>query len=115
MSEADAATAIASCIGAICIINYFEKLGPKARSAISSIPMSTLITFTALILGVTGDIKYPAICKETYLSDKRVENVEKAEKALIRKPGCMRIGNEVITEGDRAGETYSIFTCCTPL
>ena len=81
----------------------------------SRISMSTLIATTALILGVTGDIKYPAICKDTYLSDKRVENAEKAEKALIRKPGCMRIGNEVITEGDRAGENFSIFTCCTPL
>ena len=81
----------------------------------SRISMTTLIAASTLILGFTGDIKYPAICKDTYLSDKRVENVAKAEKALLRKPGCMRIGNEVITEGDRAGETFSIFTCCTPL
>ena len=77
--------------------------------------MSTLIAATVLILGVSGDIKYPAICKDTYLGDKRVENVEKAEKALIRKPGCMKIGEEIISEGDRAGETFSIFTCCTSL
>ena len=77
--------------------------------------MSTLIASAALILGVTGDIKYPAICKDTYLSDLRIQNVAKAEKALLRKPGCMRIGKEVVTEGDRAGDTFSIFTCCTPL
>ena len=77
--------------------------------------MSTLIASAALILGVSGDIKYPAICKDTCLSDLRVQNVAKAEKALLRKPGCMRIGKEVVTEGDRAGDTFSIFTCCTPL
>ena len=77
--------------------------------------MSTLIAATALILGVSGNIKYPAICKETYLSDEQVQNVAKAEKALSRKPGCMKIGEETITEGDRAGEIFSIFTCCTSL
>ena len=77
--------------------------------------MSTLIAATALILGVAGDIKYPAICKDTYLSDEQIENVAKTERALLRKPGCMRIGEETITEGDRAGNTFSIFTCCTPL
>ena len=77
--------------------------------------MSTLLATTALILGVVDDIKYPAICKDTYLSDERVQNVAKAEKALLRKPGCMRIGEEVVTEGDRAGNAFSIFTCCTSL
>ena len=77
--------------------------------------MSTLIAATALILGVSGDIKYPAICKETYLSDVRAQNVVKTERALSRKPGCMKIGEEIISEGDRAGETFSIFTCCTSL
>ena len=77
--------------------------------------MSILITATALILGVSGDIKYPAICKDTYLSDEQVQNVVKAERALSRKPGCMKIGEEVISEGDRTGETFSIFTCCTSL
>ena len=77
--------------------------------------MSILITATALILGVSGDIKYPAICKETYLSDERVQNVVKAERTLSLKPGCMKIGEEIISEGDRAGETFSIFTCCTSL
>ena len=77
--------------------------------------MSALIASTALILGVSGDIKYPAICKETYLSDELVQNVVKAERALSRKPGCMKIGEEIISEGDRAGETFSIFTCCTSL
>ena len=77
--------------------------------------MSALIASTALILGVSGDIKYPAICKETYLSDERIQNVVKAERALSRKPGCMKIGEETISEGDRAGETFSIFTCCTSL
>ena len=77
--------------------------------------MSTLIAATALILEVSGDIKYPAICKETYLSDELVQNVVKAERALSRKPGCMKIGEEIISEGDRAGETFSIFTCCTSL
>ena len=77
--------------------------------------MSTLIAATALILGVSGDIKYPAICKDTYLSDEQVQNVVKAERALYRKTGCMKIGEEVISEGDRTGETFSIFTCCTSL
>ena len=77
--------------------------------------MSTLLAATALILGAIDDIKYPAICKDTYLSDERVQNVVKAEKALLRKPGCMRIGEETIAEGDRAGDTFSIFTCCTSL
>ena len=77
--------------------------------------MSTLIAATALILGVSGDIKYPAICKDTYLSDEQVQNVVKTERALSRKPGCMKIGEEIISEGDRAGETFSIFTCCTSL
>ena len=77
--------------------------------------MSTLIAAAALILGVSGDIKYPAICNDTYLSDEQVQNVVKTVRALSRKPGCMRIGEEVITKGDRAGETFSIFTCCTSL
>ena len=77
--------------------------------------MSILLASTALILGVSGDIKYPAICKDTYLSDEQVQNVVKTERALSRKPGCMKIGEEVISEGDRAGETFSIFTCCTSL
>ena len=77
--------------------------------------MSTFIAATAFILGVSGEIKYPAICKDTYLSDERVENVVKAERALSRRPGCMKIGEEIISEGDRAGETFSIFTCCTSL
>ena len=77
--------------------------------------MSSLLAATAFLLGVAGDIKYPAICKDTYLSDERVQNVVKAERALSRKPGCMKIGEEIISEGDRAGETFSIFTCCTSL
>ena len=77
--------------------------------------MSTLIAATALILGVSDGIKYPAICKETYLSDERVQNVVKAERALSRKPGCMKIGEEIISKGDRGGETFSIFICCTSL
>jgi len=77
--------------------------------------MSILITATALILGVSGDIKYPAICKDTYLSDEKVQNVAKTERALSRKPGCMKIGEETISEGDRTGETFSIYTCCTSL
>ena len=75
--------------------------------------MSTLIAATALILGVSGDIKYPAICKDTYLSDEQVQNVVKTERALSCKPGCMKIGEEVISEGDRAGEIFSIFTSFT--
>ena len=77
--------------------------------------MSTLIAATVLILGVSGDIKYPAICKDTYLSDVQVKNVAETERSLSRKPGCMKIGEEVISEGDRTGETFSIFTCCTSL
>ena len=77
--------------------------------------MLALIASTAFILGVSGDIKYPAITKDTYLNDERGQNVVKTERALSRKPGCMKIGEEIISEGDRAGETFSIFTCCTSL
>ena len=77
--------------------------------------MPTLIAAAALILVASGDIKYPAICKDTYLSDEQVQNVVKTESTLSRKPGCMKIGEEIISEGDRAGETFSIFTCCTSL
>ena len=77
--------------------------------------MPTLIAATALILAASGDIKYPAICKYTYLSDVQVKNVAKTERALSRKPGCMKIGEEIITEGDRTGEIFSIFTYCTSL
>ena len=77
--------------------------------------MSALIAAAAVILGASGDIKYPAICKDTYLSDEKVQNIAKTERALSRKPGCMKIGEEIISEGDRAGETFAIFTCCTSL
>ena len=77
--------------------------------------MSHLIAAGALILGVSGDIKYPAICIPRYLSEEKIENVTKVEITLVRKPGCEKIGEETITEGDRAGETFSIFTCCTSL
>ena len=77
--------------------------------------MPTLIAATALILVASGDIKYPAICKDTYLSDEKVQNLAKTESALSRKPGCMKIGEETISEGDRTGETFSIYTCCTSL
>ena len=77
--------------------------------------MPALIAATAFIMGVSGDIKYPAICKDTYLSDERVQDVVKAERDLSRKPGCMKIGEEIISEGDRSGDTFSIFTCCTSL
>ena len=75
--------------------------------------MTSLVTITALILGMTSQIKYPAICKESYLSDEKVENVNKVANSLARKPGCMQIGEETITEGDRAGQVFPIYTCCT--
>ena len=75
--------------------------------------MQTLIAVTALVLGVTGEIKYPAICNFKYTSDENIQNINKANKALYRKPGCMKIGDETIAEGDRVGETFPIYTCCT--
>ena len=75
--------------------------------------MPTLIAVTALVLGVTGEIKYPAICNLMYASDENIQNTKKANEALYRKPGCMKIGDETITEGDRVGETFPIYTCCT--
>ena len=75
--------------------------------------MPTLIAVTAIILGMSGEIKYPAICMDSYLSEEKVQNVMKAEKALSRKPNCMKIGEETITKGDRAGEIFPIYTCCT--
>jgi len=73
----------------------------------------TLIAVTALFLGVTGEIQYPAICKLRYLSDENIQNINKAEEALYSNPGCMKIGEETITEGDRVGKTFPIYTCCT--
>ena len=48
-----------------------------------------------------------------YASDENIQNTKKANEALYRKPGCMKIGDETITEGDRVGETFPIYTCCT--
>ena len=76
--------------------------------------MSTLIA-AALILGATGDIKYPAICIPRYLSDENSQTAMKVELTLSRRPDCKKIGEETITEGDRAGDTFPIFTCCTSL
>ena len=75
--------------------------------------MQDLIAVAAIILGMSGDIKYPAICKDSYLSDEKIHDVAKAEKALSRKTGCMKIGEETITNGDKAGEIFPIYTCCT--
>ena len=75
--------------------------------------MQDLIAVVAIIIGMSGDIKYPAICKDSYLSDEKIQDVVKAEKALSRKPGCMKIGEETITNGDKAGEIFPIYTCCT--
>ena len=77
--------------------------------------MTPLIALTSLLFAMSGEIKYPAICKDTYLSDEKVQNAAKTERALSRKPGCMKIGEETISEGDRTGETFSIYTCCTSL
>ena len=77
--------------------------------------MTPLTALTALIFAMSGEIKYPAICKDTYLSEEKVQNIKKVVKALARKPGCMQIGNETITEGDRAGEVFPIYTCCTSI
>ena len=77
--------------------------------------MTPLTALTALIFAMSGEIKYPAICKDTYLSDEKVQNIKKVVKALTRKPGCMQIGNETITEGERAGEVFPIYTCCTSI
>ena len=75
--------------------------------------MPALIAVAAIVLGMSGDIKYPAICIDSHLSDEKVQDVVKAEKALSRKSGCMQIGEETITSGDRAGEIFPIYTCCT--
>ena len=75
--------------------------------------MQDLIAVVAIIIGMSGDIKYPAICKDSYLSDEKIQDVVKAEKALSRKTDCMKIGEETITNGDKAGEIFPIYTCCT--
>ena len=75
--------------------------------------MQDLIAVAAISIGMSGDIKYPAICRDSYLSDEKIQDVVKAEKALSRKTGCMKIGEETITNGDKAGEIFPIYTCCT--
>ena len=70
--------------------------------------MTPLTALTALVFAMSGEIKYPAICKDTYLSGEKAQNVKNVVKVLSRKPGCMRIGNETITEGDRL-EVFPIY------
>ena len=70
---------------------------------------------TAFLFAIGGQVKYPAICIPRYLSDEKIQNVRAVEEALSSRPGCIRIGEETIVEGDRAGDTFSIFTCCTSL
>ena len=77
--------------------------------------MTPLAALTALVFAMGGEIKYPAICKDTYLSEEKTQNIKDVVKALSRKPGCRLIGNETITEGDRAGEVFPIYTCCTSI
>ena len=77
--------------------------------------MTPLTALTALVFAMSGEIKYPAICKDTYLSEEKAQNIKNVVKTLSRKPGCMQIGNETITEGDRAGEVFPIYTCCTSI
>jgi hypothetical protein len=77
--------------------------------------MTPLTALTALVFAMSGEIEYPAICKDTYLSEEKAQNIKNVVKALSRKPGCMQIGNETITEGDRAGKVFPIYTCCTSI
>ena len=77
--------------------------------------MTPLAALTALVFAMSNEIKYPAICKDTYLSEEKAQNIKKVVKALSRRAGCMQIGNETITEGDRAGEVFPIYTCCTSI
>ena len=77
--------------------------------------MTALTALTALIFAMSGEIKYPAICKDTYLSEEKAQNIKNVVKSLSRKPGCMQIGNETITEGDRIGKVFPIYTCCTSI
>ena len=72
--------------------------------------MTPLIALTSLLFAMSGEIKYPAICKDTYLSDEKAQDIKKVVKSLSRKPGCMHIGNETITEGDRTGEVFPILS-----
>ena len=55
---------------------------------------------------MSGEIKYPAICKDTYLSDEKAQDIKKVVKSLSRKPGCMHIGNETITEGGQNWRSF---------
>ena len=77
--------------------------------------MTPLAAITALVFAMNSEIKYPAICKDTYLSEEKAQNIKNVVKALSRKPGCVQIGNETITEGDRAGKVFPIYTCCTSI
>ena len=77
--------------------------------------MNPLTALTVLVFAMSGEIKYPAICRDTYLSDEKAQHIKNVAKALSRKPGCWQIGNETITEGDRAGEVFPIYTCCTSI
>jgi hypothetical protein len=76
--------------------------------------MPTLIAATALILGATGDIKYPAICIPRQLSHENNQTQINTEKDLSRRPDFKR-GEETIAEVDRAGNTFRFFTCCNSL
>ena len=77
--------------------------------------MALVTLITTFVFAIGGEVKYPAICIPRYLSDEKIQSVRSVEEVLSSKHGCMRIGEETIVEGDRAGDTFSIFTCCTSL
>ena len=54
------------------------------------------------------------ICKDWYLSNEEVQRVRQTY-ALSKRPDCMQIGEETITEGDRVGQVFPIYTCCTSI
>ena len=77
--------------------------------------MTPLFIVLAFFLGLGGEIKYPAICKDWYLSNEEVQSVETVTNTLSKRPDCMQIGEETITEGDRVGQVFPIYTCCTSI
>ena len=70
--------------------------------------MTPLFIVLAFFLGLGGEIKYPAICKDWYLSNEEVQSVETVTNTLSKRPDCMQIGEETITEGTGL-DKYSLF------
>ena len=53
--------------------------------------MTSLLAITVFVFAMSGEIKYPAICKETYLSEEKVQNT--LLEAIVTPAGAVGTHN----------------------